>query len=94
MELSPTEDREILRRVRANPKVQTVWNEGADGWWLELNKGWDGASSPTVTLNQPTLTELEAALKARLAALAVSAQTGHSVGCECMVCGTTSVAVK
>lgn len=27
-------------RIKADPRVESVWDEGEDGWWAMLKKGW------------------------------------------------------
>jgi len=30
-----------LNRIASDPKVEQIWDEGDDGLWISLNKGWN-----------------------------------------------------
>jgi len=46
-----------LSDVRRDPRVESVWSEGDDGWWASLKEGWvryDGV----ISLHEYTIKEL------------------------------------
>jgi hypothetical protein len=32
-----------IDKIRKDPRVTDVWNEGEDGWWISLVPGWINA---------------------------------------------------
>lgn len=30
----------IIEQIKADPRVESVWDEGEDGWWAILKEGW------------------------------------------------------
>ena len=48
----------IIDKIKADPRVSEVWNEGEDGWWVGLKTGFICTHSETHAVHEWTLTKL------------------------------------
>jgi len=48
----------IIERIKADPRTSEVWNEGEDGWWVMLKKGYICGESDTHAVHEWTLLSL------------------------------------
>lgn len=56
-------DMGIVERIRKDPRVHDVWNEGVDGWWVSLNPGYMCLDSDCHAVHEWTLTALRRSFK-------------------------------
>jgi hypothetical protein len=50
-------------RIKADPRVSDVWNEGDDGWWVLLKGGFICGHSDAHAVHERTIKSLLAAFK-------------------------------
>lgn len=48
----------ILKRIKADPRVESVWDEDEDGWWCDLKPNWFSDSTETGRLHEETPQDL------------------------------------
>lgn len=48
----------ILKRIKADPRVDSVWDEDEDGWWCDLKPNWFSDSTETGRLHEETPQDL------------------------------------
>lgn len=51
-------DATALKRLKADPRVESVWDEGEDGWWCDLKPNWFSDSTETGRLHEGTPQDL------------------------------------
>jgi len=52
----------LINKIKNDPRIESVWDEGDDGWWAHLNTNWISDDTETGTLHEETLESLYSAL--------------------------------
>jgi len=52
-----------VERIKADPRVSDIWNEGEDGWWVLLKRGFVCGNSQAHAVHEFTIKSLRATLK-------------------------------
>jgi hypothetical protein len=52
----------LIDRIKSDPRIVSLWNEGEDGWWAELAEGYVLQPDETTAIHASSLTELKSAL--------------------------------
>ena len=45
----------LIERIKNDPRVSSVWDEGEDGWWADLKTNWISDDTETGRLHEETL---------------------------------------
>jgi hypothetical protein len=53
----------ILDRIKKDPRVEDVWNEGEDGWWVTLKTGFVCGNSDAHAVHEWSLRSLWTSFK-------------------------------
>ena len=48
----------VIERIKNDPRVTEVWNEGEDGWWVMLKTGYICGNSDTHAVHEWSLKSL------------------------------------
>ena len=52
----------LFDRIKNDPRIDSVWDEGEDGWWADLKTNWISDDTETGRLHEETLQSLYSSL--------------------------------
>ena len=53
----------IVNKIKSDSRVSDVWNEGEDGWWILLKRGFICGNSEAHAVHESTLKSLQSSFK-------------------------------
>lgn len=53
----------MIERIKRDPRVQEIWHEGDDGWWISLKKGYVCGCCDTHFVHEQTVADLTASFQ-------------------------------
>lgn len=53
----------IIERIKSDPRVSEIWNEGEDGWWVMLKAGFMCRNSECHAVHEWSLRDLWSSFK-------------------------------